>query len=126
MSLEHRSPRQSYEIPVAVRIIGAVVGLILISVGRVAWSFEREYGGDADRPEYVVAQEGDEVSVIDEAGRIVYRTDTPENADAWVEEQRGGRDFTVPVILLAAGALTLVAVILPSLPARLVRPRTTR
>ena len=92
-----------------------VVGLIVIFVGMVAWSFEDEYGSDTNFA--MQGPPGGNVIVYDvdeQAG-----TNTPvfegpeEEAMAYVEQRRSvGRDFLVPGLAIAVGVTMVLAGIL--------------
>ena len=105
--------RKGWHRPWPVRVMLVVVGVVLVLAGLVAWGLEQEYGGDPDRPEYVIAHEaGRPVQVLGEFG-VVFEG-TQEEVDAWLEEQRGSRDFTVPILLIVGGAVVGVIGIAPS------------
>ena len=100
--------------PIAVRIVLIVLGALVIFVGYVAWALETEYGGDPDRQEYVVGQEAGgpvRAFTIGENGQeIVAFEGTQEEVDAFLERERGSRNYTVPALILAGGGImTLLA-----------------
>lgn len=94
---------------IAVRVVLIVLGALVIFSGYVAWALETEYGGDPDRQEYVVGQEAGgpvRAFTIDDNGEeIVAFQGTQEEVDAFLERERGGRNYTVPALILAAGGI---------------------
>ncbi len=95
------------------RVALMVVGLALFVAGGVGWSLEQEYGGDPDRSEYVIGDEGDRVVVYGERGAVVYEaTDIPA-AEAYVDSRRGARNFTVPSLLFVGAVLLTILGVAP-------------
>lgn len=105
--------RSGWHRPWPLRVLFVLLGLTLVFAGMVAWSLETEYGGDPDRQEYVVAQEvGEPVQVHGEGG-VVFEG-TQDEVDAWLEAQRGSRNYAVAILLLVGGALLIILGVSPS------------
>jgi hypothetical protein len=99
-----------------VRVLLGLLGVALVFVGTEVWALETEYGGAPDRQDYYVSQEaGRPVKVYDESGVVVFEG-TPEEVAAWLRIERGARNYTVPILLLVGGALSIVAGVTPSPP----------
>lgn len=108
--------RRGWYRPLLIRIILVVFGPFVLFVGSVLWSLEEEYGGDPDRQEYVIGwddQIGGQV-VQCEGGEVVYEAPDSADAEAWVEAQRGARNFIYAALVLAFGALLVLTGIVPS------------
>lgn len=109
--------RKGWHRPFPVRILLLIVGLGLLLAGWVAWDLEQEKGGweGSGLGHFVVEDDelGDGVLVRGENDEILFEGDSYEDVDEWIESQRN-RNFTVPILLLASGALFLVAGIGPS------------
>jgi hypothetical protein len=104
-------------------VVLVLVGLVLLVAAGVGWSLEKEYGGDPDRAEYVIghdAQTG-QATVQGQEG-MVYEASNIADAEAYVESQRGSRNYTVSILLLTGGVLAIIAGIAPSPLARESRP----
>ena len=93
------------------RVVFGLLGLALIFVGVEAWALETEYGGDPDREDYSVS-EGEPVQVYGEDGLVF--EGTSEEVAAWLRAARGSRNYTVPILLLVGGAISLLAGVTPS------------
>jgi hypothetical protein len=102
--------RDHWHRPWPIRVLSLLLGLVLFIVGGVAWSLEDVYGGDPDRQEYVIGPEG----VIGENGEVVYETTDMMAAEEWAENQRGGRNYIVPFLLLMSSALLFLVAVAPS------------
>ncbi len=102
--------------PWPIRIVAVGVGFGLFFVGAVLWALETEYGGDRERHEYVIGW--DEILggavVLGENNAIVYEATDISDAEAWVEAQRGSRNYTVPILLFVVGAAGILVGIAPS------------
>ena len=73
---------------------------------------EAEYGGNPDRREFAVSQQvGQPVQVLGGSG--VAFEGTQQEVDAWLENERGSRNYTVPVLLVAFAAFALLAGVAP-------------
>jgi len=84
-----------------------------VFVGIEAWALETEHGGDPDSQQYYVSQEaGKPVQVHGEEG-VVFEG-TSEEVAAWLKAERGSRNYTVPILLLIGGALSILAGVTPS------------
>lgn len=108
--------RRGWYRSIPIRVLLIIVGVGLFFVGGVARSLEEEYGGDPDRQEYVIGwddQLGGAV-VLGEGGEVVYDATDVNDAEAWVESQRGSRNFTVPILFMASGVILFVAGVAPS------------
>ncbi|HSG80332.1 MAG TPA: hypothetical protein VLD62_12175 [Acidimicrobiia bacterium] len=104
---------RSWRRPIAVRVVLVLIGCVLFLVGQVAWAFEQEYGGDTDRAEYVRGfdETAGLATVYGEGGEIVFQAETAEEIEAWIEDRRGSRDFTVSLVLfVVAGASALLGI----------------
>ncbi|MEN8040488.1 MAG: hypothetical protein ABFR95_03200 [Actinomycetota bacterium] len=109
--------REHWHIPWPVRILIAIVGLGMLLLGFVGWALENEYGGDTDRAEYVIGHDVETgLATVQEGerGEVVYEFSSMQDAEAWVQSQRGPRDYTVPVMLLIGGALMIIVGIAPA------------
>ena len=72
-----------------------------------------EYGGDVDRPEYTISHEvGEPVKVHGEAGVVFEGTQS--EVDAWLEEERGSRNYAFAVLLFASGIGAIAFGVWPS------------
>jgi hypothetical protein len=102
------------------------MGVVLILVGLVGWGLEDVYGGDPDRQEYMVGHEAETglATVYGENGEVVYETTSIDDAEAWVGNQRGGRHYAVPGLLIAGGAMAVIAAVSPSPTRRELSPST--
>lgn len=108
--------RRGWHRPWSVRVLSVIVGLLLLVAGGVGWALETEYGGDPDRQEYVIGwddQLGGAV-VLGENNEIVYDATEIADAEAWVQAQRGSRNYAVPVLLFAGSAILLIVGVAPS------------
>ena len=95
------------------RVLFGLLGVALVFVGIEAWALETEHGGDPDSQQYYVSQEaGKPVQVHGEEG-VVFEG-TSEEVAAWLKAERGSRNYTVPVLLLIGGALSILAGVTPS------------
>lgn len=115
VSFTYRSDleQRGWHRPWPLRVVLGLVGVPLILAGLVGWALEQEYGGDEDRKEYVTSQEASgPVQVHGESG-VVFEG-TQEEVDAWLEEQRGSRNFTAPFLLITGGAVLILAGVAPS------------
>jgi hypothetical protein len=105
--------RKHWHRPWPVRVLLVAGGIVLILAGYVGWALEQEYGGDDDRQEYVMFQEASgPVQVHGDSG-VVFEG-TQRQVDAWLEDQRGGRDFTTPFLLIVGGAMLVLVGVAPS------------
>ena len=105
----HRSTRA--------RVLLVILGLLVFYVGMAAWGLETEYGGDPNLPEYVIEMRNDtgEVLVAEgEEGAVVFEGTSLAEAEAWVERQRGARDYRVPALVMIVGAVVLLLGVTPS------------
>ena len=116
--------REHWHRPWPIRVFLVLLALILILAGFVGWALETEYGGDSERPEYVIGQEPDGAFVLGENGEVVYEATDIADAEAWVGSQRGSRNFTVPILLYVGGALSLILGVSPSPLRREAEPAT--
>lgn len=116
--------RKHWHRPWLVRIALVIVGLVLVLAGSVAWSIEDVYGGDPDRQEYVVGHDAEtgRATVYGEDGAVVHEATDIAGAEAYVSSRRGRRNYTTPILLHAAGALSIIAGISPSPLARELKP----
>lgn len=108
--------RRGWHRPWPIRILSVFIGLVLLVAGVAIWELETMYGGDPDRQEYVIGWD-DELGgavVLGENGEIVYHANDIDDAESWVEAQRGGRDYTVPILLFAASAIFVLVGVAPS------------
>ena len=95
------------------RVVFGLLGLALIFVGVEAWAWEVEYGGDPDSEVYSVTEgDGEPVQVYGEDGLVF--EGTSEEVAAWLRAARGSRNYTVPILLLVSGVLSLLAGVTPS------------
>ncbi len=110
--------RRHWHRPWPVRVVLVGVGVVVVLVGLVGWSLEGEYGGDPDREEYVVGHdEATGLATVEGESGVVFQG-TEAEVDAWLEEQRGSRNYLVPVLLIAGGSLAFLAGLAPSPRAR--------
>lgn len=95
------------------RVLFGLLGVALLFVGVEAWALEIEYGGDPDREVYSVTEgDGEPVQVFGEEGLVF--EGTQEEVAAWLRAARGSRNYTVPILLLVSGVLSLLAGVTPS------------
>jgi hypothetical protein len=117
MLTQPQATKRSWRQSITVRILLILFGVILGTVGYVAFALETEYGGDVDRVEYVIAHEaGGSVQALttDESGHeVVAFEGTQAEVDAFLERERGSRNYTVPILLLAGGAVTALLGVVP-------------
>jgi hypothetical protein len=69
----YRKPleRKGWHRPWPVRVVLVLLGLPLVAWGFAEWALEEEYGGDPDRPEYVMSHEaGGPVQVHGKSGVV--------------------------------------------------------
>ena len=105
--------RKGWHRPWPLRAFLLLLGPALTFLGLVFWSLEETYGGDEDRKEYITFhQAGGPVQVLD--GSQVVFEGTQEEVDAWLEAERGSRNFTVALVTMAVGALAILAAVAPS------------
>lgn len=109
--------KKGWHRPWPVRTVSVFVGLVLFAAGGLGWALETEYGGDPDRQEYVIGWDdelGGAVVLGGEHGEIVYQATDLDDAEEWVEAQRGARNYAVPILLFAGSALFLLIGLTPS------------
>lgn len=65
--------------------------------------------------EYVISEdvETGQVLVHGEDGETVYESTDMGDAEAYTEAQRGSRNYTVPILLIAGGALSVLLGVSP-------------
>lgn len=112
------------DMPLLLRGILVVLGLTLGFAGIIAWSFEAEYGAGTN---HVIECDGDECSLynVDEqtGTKELLLVGTQEEVDAYAEERRTtGRDFTIPILLIVVGVISLAAGVWPERSQRQVNP----
>jgi hypothetical protein len=108
--------KKGWHRPIPIRISMVLIGLALFLAGNVAWDLESMYGGDPDRQEYVIGWD-DELGgavVLGENGEMVYEATDIDDAEAWVEAQRGSRNYTVPILLIVGSAILVLVGVAPS------------
>ena len=89
--------------PWQARVLLVIVGGVLILMGMAGRAFEDEYGGSADSPEYVIGwniELGQAVVQDGERGAVVHKSSSLAGAEAWVQAQRGERNYRGPTLLL--------------------------
>ena len=120
------SARKHWHRPWPIRIALVLLGLVLTFAGLVGWSLEDVYGGDSNRQEYVIGHDAEigRAFVYGDGGAVVYESTDIADAEAYVESQRGGRNHTVPILLLTGGALSVIFGISPSPRMREPKPAT--
>ena len=98
--------------PAARRIGLIAVGALMVLAGMVAWGWETEYGSGHGFSIEVIGDQAKVYDTDEDAENVVVFEGTRAEADAYVEEQQtSGRNYTVSVLILAAGgALLLVGV----------------
>ena len=100
--------------PTARRIGLVAVGAIMVLAGMVAWGWETEYGSGHGFSIEVI---GDQAKVYDtdaDAGNVVVFEGNRAEAEAYTEEQRtSGRNYTIPALIVAAGAALVLAGVWP-------------
>ena len=115
-STRSESPEsKGWRSPWPVRVTAVVIGLGLFVAGGVSWELETIYGGDPDRQEYVIGWD-DELGgavVLGEDFGIVYEANDISDAEAWVESQRGGRNYTLPILLFVGSAVFVLIGVAP-------------
>ena len=119
--------KKGWHRPWPIRMLSVAVGFGLFHVGAAVWALETEYGGDPDRQEYVIGwdDESGHAVVVGENDAIVFQATDISDAEAWVEAQRGSRNYTVPIVLFAASAGFVLVGLAPS-PRRKVTPAPDR
>jgi hypothetical protein len=102
--------------PWPLRVALVFLGLFLIIIGTALWSLETEYGGDSDRPEFVIGHDSEPGAafVYGEGGEVIYETSSIADAEAYVDGFRGTRNYTVPILILGVGVLSLLVALVPS------------
>ena len=103
--------------PWQARALLVIVGIVLILMGMAGRAFEDEYGGSADSPEYVIGWDNDlgQAVVQDgERGAVVHKSSSLAGAEAWVQAQRGEKNYSGPTLLLIAGSVLTIVGIMPS------------
>ena len=102
--------------PWPLRVLLLLLGLFICLIGAVGWSIENVYGGDVDRQEYVIGHDAElgRAFVYGEGGEVVYEATNIADAEAYVESQRGGRNYTVPILFWVTGILLLLLAVGPS------------
>ena len=106
--------RKHWHRPWLVRVLLVVLGLVFLLAGAVGWSLEDVYGGDPDRQEYVIGHEDGRGVVYGQDGAVDFESADIAAAEAYVADQRGSRNYTVPIALFALGGLSIMAGISPS------------
>lgn len=109
--------KRGWHRPLPIRILSVFIGLVFFVAGGLGWALETEYGGDPDRQEYVIGWDdelGGAVVLGGERGEVVYQATDISDAEAWVEAQRGSRDYTVPILLYSASAIFVLIGVAPS------------
>ena len=105
--------REGWHRPWPLRVAAVLLGIPIFLLGMVAWSLEDTYGGDDDRQEYVTSEEvAGPVRVHDQWG-IVFEG-TQEEVDAWLEAERGSRNYTVPHVMTSLGIVLVLVGVAPS------------
>ena len=91
--------REHWHRPWPLRAALFATGVVLILAGLVGWSLEDVYGGDPDRQEYTVGHEDETglATIYGENGEVVYESTSIDDAEAWVGNQRGSRNYAVPI-----------------------------
>ena len=107
--------RKGWHRPWPIRVLLVVVGVGLLLGGWVAWDLEQEKGGweGSGLGHHMIEETPDRVIVRGEDGAIVFEGSSIQEVEAWIEGQRS-RNFTVPILLLAGGAVLLVLGVAPS------------
>lgn len=106
--------RKHWHRPWLVRILLVIMGLVLLLAGAIGWGLEEVYGGDSDRQEYVIGYEDGRGVVYGQDGAVVFESTDLVGAEAYVANQRGSRNYSVPIVLLALVGLAILAGISPS------------
>ena len=91
------------------RAVLAILAIFVGLAGVVSWALEQEYGGNPDRPEFVIEETVDppvvRVFSVDErtgASELAFESTSRTEAENWVAGQRGSRNFAVPLLLIGA------------------------
>lgn len=116
MTYDRNLEKKGWHRPIPIRIFMVLIGLVLFLAGNVGWDLESIYGGDPDRQEYVIGWD-DELGgavVLGDNGEIVYEATDIDDAEEWVEGQRGSRDYTVPILLIGGGVVLVLVGVAPS------------
>lgn len=104
-----------------IRILMMVLGVFGVLVGQVAWSLETEYGGNGvggaeasngvtrvfDVDEQSVDAEGHAVTTI------VFEGTEAEAREFMEERWNEGRNYTIPVVIIALGGTLVVGAVFP-------------
>ena len=100
--------------PWPARVLLVLVGGFLILMGMAGWAFENEYGGNSDRPEYVIGWDNELGQAFVQDGVVVYESSSLAGAEAWVQAQGGKRNYPGPILLVVAGSVLIIVGIVPS------------
>lgn len=98
------------------RAILAILAIFVGLAGVVSWALEQEYGGNPDRPEFVIEETVDPPAVrvfsVDErtgVSELAFEGTSRAEAEDYVAGWCGSRNFAVPLLLIA-GSLGMFAV----------------
>ncbi|MEN8240088.1 MAG: hypothetical protein ABFR53_12915 [Actinomycetota bacterium] len=119
--------REHWHRPWPVRILLVILGPVMILAGLVGWSLEETYGGDTNVQEYVIEHDAAAglARVYGENGEMEFEATSIEDAEAYVDGQRGQHNYAVPILLIVLGALSIIAGIAPSPRRRSPNPATS-
>ena len=110
--------RRGWHRPWPVRLVLVVAGLFIGLIGLVGWSLEKDKGGweGSGLGHHMVEEDqtANRVLIRGENNEILFEGSSLEEANAWIDSQRNF-DFTVPILLLTASGLLVIAGIGPSL-----------
>jgi hypothetical protein len=95
----------------------AFVGVAALLFGLLLWSLEQEYGGweGSGLGDHMVVGQDETTGmavVIGDGGEVLFEGSSYEEADAWIDAQRS-RDFTVPIVVMSAGAVSVLVAFIP-------------
>ena len=116
VTYRRESARKHWHRPGPLRVVLVFLGLFLVLIGTALWSLETEYGGDPDRPEFVIGYDAElgAAFVYGEGGQVVYETTSVADAEAYADSFRGSRNYTTPILVLGVAALSMVVALAPS------------
>ncbi len=110
-------------LPIWGRLLLVVFGGVVVLAGVVGWALETEYGGSG--PESVMEIDGDTVRIyeFDEQGpldseghvvQVLVFEGSQAEADAITQTQAEDRNYLVPALIIAVGAVIVIVALIPA------------
>ena len=107
--------RRGWHRPWPLRLILIVLGGFVVVFGLLLWSFEQDKGGweGTELGHFMVEDSPGRAVVYGEGGEVLFEGTDIAEVEAWIENQRH-RDFTVPFLVITAGAMVVAVGVAPS------------